>query len=171
MRDETKLAVALDSLEAFVRRYVAFSLPEQATAIALWIAHTHVIDSSDTSPYLAITSAERQCGKTLLLDLLELLVARVWRAVLPSDAIVYRKIDRDRPTLLLDEADAIFGRAASDRYEGLRALLNAGNRRGTRVPRCASFGPDPSQTPQPPDRARRALPAAGRRAACRNRGP
>jgi hypothetical protein len=135
------LAEVLDTIEAFLRRYVAFVLLEQATAIALWIAHTYVIADFDVSPYLAITSAERQCGKTLLLDLLELLVFRPWRAVLPSDAVVYRKIDKERPTLLLDEADAIFSRGA-DRYEGLRALLNAGNRRGTKVPRCAAYGAD-----------------------------
>lgn len=135
------LAAALDAVEAFLSRYVAFERWEQAAALALWVAHTHCIGAFDGSPYLAITSAERQSGKTLLLDLLELLVARPWRAGLPSDAVVFRKIDQEKPTLLLDEADAIFGRTA-DRYEGLRALLNAGNRRGTKVPRCAAFGAD-----------------------------
>jgi len=133
------LAAALDAVEVFLSRYVAFERREQATALGLWVAHTHSIAAFDASPYLAVTSVERQSGKTLLLDLLELLVARPWRAVLPSDAVVFRKIDQEGPTLLLDEADAIFGRAA-DRYEGLRALLNAGNRRGTKVPRCAAFG-------------------------------
>ncbi len=136
-----ELAAVLDTIETFLRCYIAFALPEQATAIALWVAHTHVITAFDTSPYLGITSAERQSGKTLLLDLLELVVARAWRAVLPSDAVVYRKIDEEHPTFLLDETDAIFGRVA-ERYEGLRALLNAGNRRGTKVPRCAGFGSD-----------------------------
>jgi hypothetical protein len=56
-------------------------------------------------------------------------------AILPSEAVLYRKLDRDHPTLLLDEADAIF-REKNDRYEGLRAMLNAGYRRGMKVPRC-----------------------------------
>jgi len=59
--------------------------------------------------------------------------------ILPSDAVVYRYIAERHPTLMLDEADAIFNRKQSD-YEGLRALLNAGNRRGTRVPRVVGQG-------------------------------
>ena len=39
-----------------------------------------------------------------------------------------------RPTLFLDEVDTLF-HSKDDRHEPLRALLNAGNRRGTTVPR------------------------------------
>jgi hypothetical protein len=82
-----------------------------------------------------VTSPEKRSGKTRLLDVLELLAARAWRAILPSEAVVYRKISAHAPTLLLDEVDAIYGPKARE-HEGLRALLNAGHRRGSRVPRC-----------------------------------
>jgi len=75
------------------------------------------------------------------MDVLELVVARSWRAVLPSEAVVFRKIARDKPTLLLDEVDAIYGPKARD-HEGLRAILNAGHRRGSSVPRCVGEGQD-----------------------------
>jgi hypothetical protein len=55
----------LDSLVAFLRRYVVMSEP-QAVAVALWIVHTHALDASEQSPLLAITSAEKQSGKTRL---------------------------------------------------------------------------------------------------------
>src|SRR5262249_48866311 len=77
---------------------------------------------------------ERRSGKSRLLDVLQLLVARPWRAIEPTEAVMFRKIERDTPTLLLDEADAIFGKKR-ETTEGLRALLNAGNARGTLVPR------------------------------------
>jgi hypothetical protein len=125
----------LDSLVSFLRRYVVMSEP-QAIAVALWVAHTHALDAAEQSPLLAITSAEKQSGKTRLLDVLELLVAKPWRVITPSEAVVFRKIDADTPTLLLDEVDAIFGPKANSNVEGLRALLNAGNRPGTMVPRC-----------------------------------
>jgi hypothetical protein len=48
---------------------------------------------------------------------------------------MFRAIDQMQPTLLLDEVDAIFGHA-SDRTEPLRAVLNAGNRKGSQVARC-----------------------------------
>jgi hypothetical protein len=68
----------------------------------------------------------RRSGKTRLLDVLELLVANPWRVITPSEAVVFRKIDADSPTLLLDEVDAIFSPKANGTTEGLRALLNAG---------------------------------------------
>jgi Protein of unknown function (DUF3631) len=124
----------LDELAAFVRRFVVVS-PAQAAAIALWIVHSHAFDAADASPYLAVTSPEKRSGKSRLFEVLEILVANPWKVITPTEAVVFRKIDGDRPTLLLDETDAIFGKKAEN-HEGLRALLNAGNRRGTFVPRC-----------------------------------
>jgi len=43
----------------------------------------------------------------------------------------------DHSPTLLDEGDAIFNRKAGGNTEGLRAVLNAGNRRGTTVPRVS----------------------------------
>ena len=127
------LTLLLDEVAAFVRRYVVVTT-SQLVAVTLWVAHTYATDNFDVTPYLAVTSPERRSGKTRLLDVLELLVARPWRAIEPSDAVVFRKIDREMPTLLLDEVDAVFARGRE--YEALRAILNAGNARGTRVPRC-----------------------------------
>jgi Protein of unknown function (DUF3631) len=125
----------IEALVVFSRRYVVMSV-SQAVAVALWTIHTHALGGCEQSPLLAITSAEKRSGKTRLLDVLELLVANTWRVVTPSEAVVFRKIDADSPTLLLDEADAIFNPKANGNTEGLRALLNAGNRAGTTVPRC-----------------------------------
>jgi Protein of unknown function (DUF3631) len=130
----TELGQLLDELLSFVQSYVVMSAA-QADAVALWTAHTHALDAFETTPFLAVTSPEKRCGKTRLLDVLELVVARPWRAVMPSEAVLYRKIESSQPTLLLDETDAIFN-LGNGNTEPLRALLNAGNRRGTFVPRC-----------------------------------
>jgi hypothetical protein len=97
---------------------------------------THAFDAADASPYLAVTSPEKRSGKSRLLEVLEIIVFNSWKVITPTEAVVFRKIDAHRPTLLLDETDAIFGKKNGENYEGLRALLNAGNRRGTKVPRC-----------------------------------
>jgi hypothetical protein len=117
-----------------VRRFIVLTA-EQTDALALWALHTHVYEAFDCSPLLAISSPEKRTGKSRLLRVLELVVARPWQVVRPSEALTFRKIDRDRPTLLLDETDTIFGRGSE--HEGLRALLNAGNERGVSVPRWA----------------------------------
>src|SRR5439155_122756 len=119
----------------FLKRFVVFPSRHETIATALWVLHTHAIDAADATPYLAITSPEKQSGKTRLLEVLELLVARPWRAILPSEAVVFRKITIDKSTLLLDEVDAIFSDKAST-HEALRAMLNAGHRRGAKIPRC-----------------------------------
>jgi hypothetical protein len=127
--------VLVRDLAAFVGRYVVMA-PEQLLVVALWIVHTHCIEHFDQTPYLSVTSPERRCGKSRLLEILELLVARPWMQVIPSEAVLYRHIHAKEPTLLLDEVDTIFNPRTADRYEGHRALLNAGHRRGAMVPRC-----------------------------------
>ncbi len=134
------LADVLDQVAAFLRRFVVFASPHQATACTLWTTHTHVHDHFDVSPFLHVGSPEKRSGKTRLLEVLELLVRAAWRVVQPSEAVLFRKIDAAHPTLLLDEVDAIFARGRDDVHEPLRALLNAGNRRGVTIPRCVGDG-------------------------------
>lgn len=133
---------ALAAVERSLVRYVAFTSPHQAVVAALWVAHTHAVVAADTTPYLAILSAEKRSGKTRLLDILELLVCRPWRPVEPSDAVVYSMMEERHPTLLLDEVDALFGsKLAAAKHEALRGILNASNRRGARVARLEMYGP------------------------------
>ncbi len=135
------LADYLAAVETFLRRYVAFPSEHEPVAIALWVAHAHVVEQFDVSPILAVTSAEMRSGKTKVLDVLELVVPQPFRAVMPSEAVTYTILSqRPRPTLLLDEADAIFGPRTAERYEGLRAILNSGNSQGTPVPRVKLEG-------------------------------
>jgi Protein of unknown function (DUF3631) len=128
-------AMLVQDIAAFLRRYVVMN-ESQATVVALWIVHTHCIDAAEQTPYLAITSPEKQCGKTRLLEVLEVLCARPWRVSLPSEAVLFRYVHATTPTLLLDEIDAVFNPRSADKYEAHRGLLNAGNRRGLTVPRC-----------------------------------
>jgi hypothetical protein len=119
-------ALLLDDIAAFIRRFVAMK-EDQVVALTLWAAHTHAIGAADATPYLAITSAEKRSGKSRTREVLELLVREPLPAANISDAALFRVVAAKTPTLLLDEADAIF--KARDR-EDLRGLLNAGYRRG-----------------------------------------
>ena len=57
----------------YLRRYVVLSDP-QAQACALWVVHAHAFAVAEATPYLNITSAVKQCGKTRLLEVLEPIV-------------------------------------------------------------------------------------------------
>jgi hypothetical protein len=119
--------IVLDDVVRFVRRFVVLD-ERQADAIALWTAHTHAAEAADTTPYLLLSSAEKRSGKTRLLEVLELVVQEPLPTSNISDAALFRAIAELSPTLLLDEVDAIFGKARE--REDLRGLLNAGYRRG-----------------------------------------
>jgi hypothetical protein len=115
--------------------------PEQKLILALWVVHTYVVHEMEQTPYLVISSPEKRCGKSRLLELLARLVARPFGPkVMPSEAVVYRSIDAGMPTILLDEVDAIFNPKTANFHEGLRAILNSGHRKGNTVSRCAAFG-------------------------------
>lgn len=133
---------ALDAVRSYLTHYIVFPSEHEPVAVALWVAHAWTVEQFETSPMLGVTSAEMRSGKTLLLDLLEPIAPSPFRAVTPSEATVFFVLNRrPRPTLLLDEVDAIFGaRADTTRYEGLRAILNSGNRQGTPVPRVKMEG-------------------------------
>ena len=139
-RPTTVTAYGLDDLltqvHKFLSDYIAFPHSEQPVVVSLWIVHTWVIDAFQFTPYLSVGSPTKQCGKSTLLDCLNLLVRRPWLAITPSPAVLYRKIEVDCPTLMIDEVDAIFSAKGDDRKEELRGVLNAGYQRTARVPRC-----------------------------------
>lgn len=123
----------LDRIEAFIDEYVYLG-PTQRAAVALWVIHTWAFAAAHATPYLFITAPEKGSGKTRLLEILRLLVPRPWYVVRPSEAVLFRKVSADRPTLLFDEIDTVFGGRIE--REDLRALLDAGHRPGATVPRC-----------------------------------
>jgi hypothetical protein len=123
----------LDELATILRRFVAFPSGEALVAVVLWVAHTHAVEASESTPRLAVISPERGSGKTRLLEVLSLLVRDPLHAVNISPAALYRLVSERRPTLLLDEADTYLGLAVAKQHEELRGLINAGHRRGARV--------------------------------------
>lgn len=126
-------------IAAQVERYVVLPDVHARIAVALWTAHTWAFEGAHATPYLLVVSPEKRSGKSRLLEVLELLVRAPWRVSSTSEAAMFRKIDQSRPTLLLDEIDAIFG-SATERTEPLRAVLNSGNRPGSSVARCVGDG-------------------------------
>lgn len=129
-------ASLLSSIATYVRRKVVLT-QAQADVVALFAAHTHARIETDgklelafrRTPILHVTSAEKESGKTRLLEVLALLVADPWFTERVSAAALVRKIERDKPTLLLDESDVAF-KSGKEYAEALRGILNSGYRRG-----------------------------------------
>ena len=134
---ESGVAV-LNDVETFLRRFVVMSAA-QFTATTLWIVHTYVFLLGFWTPYLAITSAAKRCGKSRLLELLFYFVSKAWYTSSASAASLFREIDRNRPTLLLDEMDALF-KADKEMAEAVRMVLNAGAHHKGTVSRVVGQG-------------------------------
>jgi len=123
-------AELLDAVRAALLRFVVLPSGAAADAVVLWIAATHVQMCWACAPRLVIRAPEKRCGKSRLLDLVEALSWQALITVNASPAAIYRSIgSQDPPTLLIDEADTIFGPKAGDSNEDLRGLLNAGHQR------------------------------------------
>lgn len=127
----------LDEVRSFIRRFCVLPNEHALIAVTLWAAHTHMVEHFHTTPRLAVISPEAASGKTRLLEVLDLLVPNCLFTLNASPAAVFRTLADKQITLLFDEVDAIFTkRGQDDTHEDLRALLNAGYKRGAMIPRC-----------------------------------
>lgn len=144
----TDPAQALNDVEDFIRRFVAFPSDHALVAAALWAAHCHVLDAFDTTPRLAFLSPEPGSGKTRAIEILNLLVPWPILAANASFAALSRAVAQtnSRPTILFDEIDTVFGRNAKPN-EDLRALINAGYRKSGTSLRCVGPNFEPTQFP------------------------
>lgn len=117
----------ISKIRRFLLRFIV--LPKRAaTTIALWVLHTYALDAADISPILAIVSPEKRCGKTRLLGILQRLVRKPLPTANITPAALFRTIQQELPTLLIDEADSFLAR-----NDELRGVLNSGHGRDAAV--------------------------------------
>src|SRR6185312_10289786 len=139
----------LDELLAVLTRYVVFPDKHAAAAVALWIVATHALPAFECAPRLVITSPEKRCGKSRLLDIISGTCHQPLTSINATVAAIFRSIGDDHPpTLIIDEADTLFGsKKLAEQNEDLRALLNAGHQRGRPALRCVGPMQKPTEFP------------------------
>jgi len=118
-------AELLESLSESARQFLTLQ-PHTDVALPLWVLFTHLIDTAEHSPILAITAPEKRCGKTTVLGWLSRLVAKPLSASNMTTAVVFRVVEKWHPTLLIDEADTFIRNS-----DELRGVLNSGHSRET----------------------------------------
>ena len=123
-------ADVLSEVAATFSRYLALAAGA-ADVLALWTAHAHAFEAFAHTPRLNLCSPDKGCGKTTALDVLASVTPRPLRTESMTAAVLFRLVERYKPTLLLDEVDAYLNEA-----EELRGLLNAGHKRGAKAYRC-----------------------------------
>ena len=118
--DPVEGSALLRKISAKIRKYIVLR-PEALIATALWTMTAWAHEGATHSPILAAISVEPDSGKSTLLGVLRFLVPKPFVSVEPTGPSVYRTVDREHPTLIIDEADDLFYRKSD-----LRAIVNAG---------------------------------------------
>ena len=124
----------LTDLQAHFKRYVVLP-PHADVALALWVLHTWVFECFDITPYLCINSPTRRCGKTLLMTMLLWLCCRAKKNDSMSKAAIYRSVERDKPTLVLDEVGWVV-----DQRDERQNILCGGFERNGHAETCEGEG-------------------------------
>ena len=116
------LATTLDRLATFMARFVYHPDPSTYDLSALWVAHTHSMQTWRATPRLFIVAPEPGCGKTTQADVLRLGSRAGIRAATSSTAGLFSIVTTR--TVFLDETDNLF---TSHQERGvLRAVINDG---------------------------------------------
>lgn len=134
-------AALLDEIYAYLGRFVVYPSPHARVAHTLWCAHAHAMDAWESTPRIAFLSPEPWSGKTRAIEITMNLVPNAVEAINVTPAYLFRRVGAaDKPTILFDEIDTVFGPKAKRDNEEIRGLLNAGHRKGAITGRCVVRG-------------------------------
>src|SRR5262245_3828317 len=133
--DPVDTAELLVAIEAKFRRYVVAS-DAIVMASVLYAPFTYVVEVATHAPKLVYTFPTKEAGKSTALHVQRRMVQRAYPAVEVTGAVLYRIIDRLKPTLCLDEADTLFNRRTA-----LAHIINESwSNSGTKIPRTGPHG-------------------------------
>ncbi len=114
--------------------------PYQNTTIALWVIKSWCMPAFKVAPILAIKAFTKGAGKSQLLNLIGCLCHNPVSTSNITPAALFRYIEQNKPTVLIDEADTFLNRS-----EDLRGIVNAGFESTGRVIRCVGQDSEPTE--------------------------
>jgi hypothetical protein len=123
---------------------LSLGVSPQALACATFAVMTHSFPEFDPdggmdgspfqhAPRLSVSGPTTNCGKSTLGDTIECLARRSWTVINPTPAIMFRQLERLRPTTIVDEVDQS-SLVSGD--NALGSIVASGFQRGRTVPRC-----------------------------------
>jgi hypothetical protein len=128
----------LNQIRSLFSDHIVFKDDRIPTLLGVWVIGTYLFKVFRYYAYLWVNSPVKRCAKSLLLDILSFLCFNsTSRLVDPSPSFLFREVDSNDGTLILDEIESLGG-ADKDQKKELIALLNAGFQRGSQAPRMES---------------------------------
>ena len=124
----------LDNIEGFILSHSI--LPSGASAaLTLWCLASYNINNFRIFPKLVICSPQRRCGKSTVLDLIEAFSSKALVTSNMTPATIFRIIESDQPTLIIDEADTFVAGGSKE----MIGIINSGHARSRAYAnRCAA---------------------------------
>ena len=122
-------------LKSYIGRFVYFTDQAQIETIVLWLMGTYCYTAFEAYPYLWIT-AEKGSGKSTLLKVMNPLCFNGDLLVSITPAVLFRKVQAQRPTLLIDEVETLT-KGNKDNASALFDVLNSGYMKGLSVERAS----------------------------------
>lgn len=131
MTKTNRYSATLAKLEKFINRYCIFSDQSYALPLSLWILSTFIHTDFDSLAYLCITASTKRAGKTRCAEIISFVCSNPVSSGALTPAAIYKQINEVHPTIFFDEAETLNSEAAST----MRAILNMGYRKGSKVQR------------------------------------
>lgn len=130
--EDVQIGDVVKEIENIIRR-VLYIRPDCITAVAYFCLASWFVEYLDYAPYMVITSPTKRCGKSTLIELMLNLVRRPYTlSGKPSEPALFRIIQKNEPTILVDEVDTFLKNCPE-----LQGLLNGGTKRALAfIPRC-----------------------------------
>ena len=119
-------AMLLNEAMAKLRRYIVIHDDNGAIAIVLWVAFAWIHDDIAVvhSPILYLTSADWGEAKSTTSAVIGLMAPKACLGADLTSASLYRYVDQEKPTLIIDNADRLF-----ERRPDLAEIVNAHHQR------------------------------------------
>jgi len=122
----------------YVKRFVVFPDEAYVSYVALWIMGTCVFMIFRYYPYVWL-NAEKQSGKTLLMEILSAITFNGDLIVNPTEAVIFRDISNNLICMFIDEVEEL-RRTDKDTYRAIISILNAEFSKAGVVKRVESNG-------------------------------
>lgn len=132
--DGSNMGHALNRLTAWFSRFIRTTSQDDIYLIALWCAHTYVVEQTYSTPRLQVDAIMRGSGKTTVLEHLNHLAHHpVQAAAISSPALLTRMVSKGTRTILIDEVDRSLN-PNKPGVDDLIAILNSGYKQGATRP-------------------------------------
>ena len=121
-----------DRIRNYIRRYVFISEPSAYDLLSIWVMGTYVFRIFRYYPYIHL-QAEKDSGKTVLMDVLKRICFNGEDEVNPTGATIFRQVEANSPTLFFDEVEDFKNPKPSQR--NIMSILNVGFSKSGKVSR------------------------------------